>query len=222
METANTSSSLDAELLRVALERLHPHPANPNVMDAVALEKLVRNIDRSGRYPPLVVRPHPGRAGDYQILDGQHRVEALGRLGHREALCFPWPCDDATALMLLATLNRLHGEDLPYRRAALLDELQRLVPREVMESLLPEDAGTIDATLSLLDVDRERLLDDLVRAAEREGSAGVRLVSFALAPEVEALVERAVALAGARLTGRHVRGRALAAVCEAYLEQHGG
>ncbi len=46
----------------IAIDRLIPHPDNPNRMSKANFDKLVRNIERSGRYEPLVVRPLPGKS----------------------------------------------------------------------------------------------------------------------------------------------------------------
>ncbi len=115
MTTANTSSSpaVTERLLRVPLDRLRPHPANANLMPPERLDALAENIARTGQYPPLVARPQPDEPEAWQLLDGHQRLDVLRRLGHREALVFAWPCDDETALLLLATLNRLEGEDVP-------------------------------------------------------------------------------------------------------------
>ena len=221
MRTASTSSSppTNDRLVRIPLERLHAHPSNANLMSGDRLEKLARNIEREGRYPPLIVRPHPTLTDAWQILDGHQRCDVLRRLGHSEAVCFVWPCDDATALLLLATLNRLEGDDVPVRRAELLAELTAAMPRELAASLLPEDAATIDDTLALLDLDPERLLAELTAAAERHADDAPRLISFALRREDEQLVERAIAEAMSGLEGRDRRGRALAAICGIYLER---
>jgi ParB family transcriptional regulator, chromosome partitioning protein len=109
------SQHAEQRLVRVALDHLHPHPANANQMPEERLTKLARNIGRSGRYPPLVARPHPERAEEWQLLDGHQRWEVLRRLGHDQALVYPWPCDDASALLLLATLNRLEGVPSEFR-----------------------------------------------------------------------------------------------------------
>ena len=182
------------------------------------LEKLVRNIEREGRYPPLVARPHPERSGEWQLIDGHQRLEALRRLGHADAVVFPWPCDDETALLLLATLNRLEGEDVPAKRAQLLAELEALLPVEQLAALLPEDASAIEETLALIDLDAAALLADLEAAAKRAAQASPRAVSFAVLPEDEAVIEEAIERAAADLDGAHRRGRALAAICTAYLE----
>src|SRR5665811_2045067 len=125
MPTTNSSSSpaTETRLVRVPLAELHTHPANANLMSDERLDVLARNIEREGRYPPLIARPDPELPGEWQLLDGHQRVEVLRRLGHTEALVFPWECNDENALILLATLNRLEGEDVPAKRSALLTEL---------------------------------------------------------------------------------------------------
>ena len=61
----------------VPLGDLLPHPLNSNVMPEDLREKLKAHIRRTGRYPFLVVRPHPEEPGHYQVLDGHHRVHVL-------------------------------------------------------------------------------------------------------------------------------------------------
>ena len=94
-EAASSSSSPanEPQLQAIALELLHEHPLNANLMYEGQVEKLARNIEREERYPPLVARPHPERPGEWQLLDGHQRLEALRRLGHANAVVFPWPCD---------------------------------------------------------------------------------------------------------------------------------
>ena len=125
----------------LALDQLAAHPANSNVMPPSLLHKLAGHIDRTDRYPPLIVRP----LGDgYQILDGHHRVRALRSLGRTHARCVVWQVDDDEALVLLATLNRLQGADDAKKRAALVDRLRRRMPLAGIATLLPEDQPDLD------------------------------------------------------------------------------
>ncbi len=96
----------------VPLDDLSPHPLNANVMPGDLRAKLKAHIHRTGRYPFVVVRPHPEEPGRYQVLDGHHRVEILRELGHKEARCDVWQVDDREAKLLLATLNRAALRDL--------------------------------------------------------------------------------------------------------------
>ena len=205
------------QLLRVPLGLLRPHPANPNVMDEEHLAKLQKNILRQGEYPPLVVRPDPVKEDAYQIIDGAQRLKALAALGHTHALCFVWPCDDQQALLLLATLNRLRGEDEPTRRAELLAELSQMMTLEELATLLPEDAGMIRQTLAMLDLDVDALIADLNASSSDTGSP--RLLSFMVLAEDEQDIERAVRALADTMAGRHRRGRALAALAREHLER---
>ncbi|MEM9414560.1 MAG: ParB/RepB/Spo0J family partition protein [Planctomycetota bacterium] len=130
----------------IPIEQLHAHPANSNVMPAKLLKKLAAHIERSGRYPPVIVRPHDGA---YQVLDGHHRIEALKSLGHAEAQCEVWEVDDREALVLLTTLNRLEGSDDPKKRGALVGALMEGMALPAMAKLLPEDAGRLKALASI-------------------------------------------------------------------------
>ena len=222
MSETKSISSLPAptdRLLRIPLDRLRPHPSNPNLMPEERLVKLVANIAREGSYPPLVVRPHPEEDGTHQLLDGHQRWEALRRLGHREALCFLWPCDDAQALVLLATLNRLQGEDIPAKRAELLEELTTLLPAEELALLLPEDASQIRDSLALYALDGDALLAELRAAAEQGRAHAPRLLSFVVLPEDEVVIEAAVSRAAAGLTGANKRGRALGLIAHRSFEE---
>jgi len=184
------------------------------------LAKLEENIRREGDCPPLVVRPDPQEDGCYQMLDGHWRKLVLERLGHKDALCYLWPCDDETALVLLATLNRLEGQDDPLKRAELLRDLTELSSPVELAQLLPESATLIRQSLKLLDLDLEALLADLQK--DVGPASGLRAISFAVTPEDEAVVEEAVRQAAAVLEGTNRRGRALAIIANSYLERRSG
>ena len=219
--TKNSSSSPRGEarrLVRVRLDRIHPHPANPNVMDGGRRKKLAANITRVGAYLPLLVRAHPERAGHYELLDGEQPLGALLDLGHETALCLVWLCDDQTALLVLASLNRLRGDDVPVRRAELLAELSAQVPADLLAMLLPEDGQEIARSLALLDFDTESLLAGIEASAAKARLAGPQLVSFAVPPEDVGDIDRAVAAAAASLEGVNRRGRALGIICREFLE----
>src|SRR5687768_3081972 len=122
----------------VPIADLIPHPLNANSMPDDLREKLKAHIKQSGRYPFVVVRPHPDQEGKYQVLDGHHRVAVLKDLGHSDARCDVWNVTDKEAKLLLATLNRLQGQDLPIRRAQLIHELLGEMNLEDLAGLLPE------------------------------------------------------------------------------------
>lgn len=127
----------------IRLDHLAAHPDNTNRMPADLLEKLTRNIEESGKYPPIIVRPLPASNGQYQILDGHHRARALGELGHESARCEIWEVDDEQATFLLLTLNRLEGSDDPQARGELLSRLAGSSDLAELARRLPEDAARL-------------------------------------------------------------------------------
>lgn len=115
-------------------------------MPKALVEKLGQEIKRTGHYPPVIVRRVGAR---YQILDGHHRVQVLGQLGETSVHCVVWEVDDAQALLLLATLNRLSGDDDPRKRAALIGRLRESMDVKTLADRLPEDAERVRKLLAL-------------------------------------------------------------------------
>lgn len=139
----------DEGIVRIELAKLRAHPKNANVTPPEVMEKLRRHIGRTGRYEPLVVRPHPREAGAYELINGHHRKEILESLGHTDAACVVWELSDAETLLLLATVNRLGGEDAPGKRLELLEALAAETATSARElaKLLPEEEATLSRLL---------------------------------------------------------------------------
>jgi ParB-like chromosome segregation protein Spo0J len=68
------------------LHKLHPHPDNANRMSKAKFNMLIRHIETTGQYEPLVVRKHPAQENAWQILNGHHRLRALRRSSSTPAL----------------------------------------------------------------------------------------------------------------------------------------
>lgn len=134
------------QITTIPIEKLTAHPGNPNRMSKRNFVRLVRNIERTGRYEPLVVR----RQGDgFQIINGHHRCRALRELGYKSADAVVWDVDDAEADILLSTLNRLGGSDVLERKVALLDRLNHNMHTREMAKLLPFTRSQIERLKNL-------------------------------------------------------------------------
>ena len=170
----------------ISLDKLIPHPDNPNSMSKASFKKLVRNIDQTGRYEPLVVRPCPDKIGRFQIINGHHRAKALAQLGYETADAIVWDIDDEQTDILLATLNRLGGSDILEKKLALLKRLnKRMRPRELAK-LLPQTAKQIERLANLK--------ESLYRASriENRTSSSANPLVFFLDDEQSAIVEDAL------------------------------
>jgi hypothetical protein len=128
----------------IALDKLEFHPDNPNKQSRVNFAKLVRNIERTGRYEPLIVRPCLKKAGRFQIINGHHRCQALARLGRGTADCIVWDINDEETDILLTTLNRLGGSDQLGKKLKLLKRLNKKMSTGELTKLLPQTAKQIE------------------------------------------------------------------------------
>jgi ParB-like chromosome segregation protein Spo0J len=133
----------------IGLDKLDFHPDNPNRQSRVNFAKLVRNIERTGRYEPLIVRPCPDKAGYFQIINGHHRCHALAKLGHKNADCIVWDINDEETDILLATLNRLGGSDELGKKLKLLKRLNKRIEASKLAKLLPQTAKQIERLTNL-------------------------------------------------------------------------
>ena len=203
---------------QIPLDDLLPHPLNANVMPEEYREKLLAHIRRTGRYPFLVVRSHSKEPGKFQVLDGHHRVGILRELGYADARCDVWDVDDREAKLLLATLNRLEGQDQPLRRAELLHALLGEWSTSDLAGLLPETEGEILDLHSLLEFPAEEIAEQLVQeAAEREKTLPV-VIHFVVSHEQAELIDTAIERASDGVVGRDRKARGLASLAKHFLE----
>ena len=138
----------------IPIDRLAAHPGNPNRMSKRNFARLLRNIEQTGRYEPLVVRPCPAgkchscesrnpetgrytKSDCFQIINGHYRWLALKQLGCETADAVVWDLDDAETDILLCTLNRLKGTDVLAKKLALLKRLSRNTEARELTKLLP-------------------------------------------------------------------------------------
>jgi ParB-like chromosome segregation protein Spo0J len=202
----------------VPLDNLLAHPLNSNVMPLDLQAKLKAHIKRTGRYPFLVVRPHPEEPGKYQVLDGHHRVAILRDLGHTEARCDVWEVNDREAKLLLATLNRLQGQDQPLKRAQLIHELLAEMNVGDLGGLLPETDKQLEELHALLEFPAEEVAALLEEQAQEAEKVLPRILSFVVTPEQEQIIEQAVELASDGVPGRDRKARGLANLARHFLE----
>ena len=205
---------------QISLDDLLPHPLNSNVMPPEYREKLLAHIKRTGRYPFLVVRPHPTEPGKFQVLDGHHRIGVLRELGHTEARCDVWDVDDREAKLLLATLNRLEGQDQPLRRAQLLHELLAEMSAPDLGGLLPETEAEIRDLHSLLEFPAEEIAAQLTAEAEEREKTLPIVIHFVVSHEQAELIDSAIERASDGVAGRDRKARGLTNLAKIFLEGH--
>ncbi|MCP4592141.1 MAG: ParB N-terminal domain-containing protein [bacterium] len=205
-----------SKVRHIPLTKLVPHPDNPNRMSRAAFSKLMRHIKRTGRYEPLVVRPHPDRDGHFQIINGHHRCQALDKLSHQTAQVVVWDIDDEQTDLLLTTLNRLGGRDMLDKKLALLRRLNRRMTTRKLARLVPQTRGQLERLIA-------RKPPSQARAKSAEAFA-VPLVFFVSKDQqrtIEAALSEAPAASDATTRARR-RAAALTNLAERTLEESVG
>jgi hypothetical protein len=207
---------MSVRIRQIPLEKLVAHPDSSNRMSRTNFAKLIRNIEQSGRYEPLVVRPCPGRRGFFQIINGHHRCEALRRLGRNVAEVVVWNVSDEQTDILLATLNRLSGRDSLEQKLALLRRLNKRTPIRKLARLLPQTRGQLERLTST------RPLSPALRRPA--GEFAVPVVFF-VSPAQQQIIEEAVSQSAAASdapTRAGKRAAALTDMARQFLDQRNG
>ncbi len=205
------------QIQSIPLDKLVPHPDNPNKMSRATFAKLVRNIKRTGRYEPLIVRTCKEQ-DCFQIINGHHRALALKQLGKKEADCVVWDIDDGQADILLATLNRLCGQDVLDKKLALLKRLSEKMQSSELAKLLPQTKAQLEK-LTNLHLSR-------VSSIEHRESSFLNPLVFFVSDEQQQVVEAAFSVAmqndeshcGKSATRAARRASALSAIFQYYLD----
>lgn len=196
----------------IPLDKLVAHPDNPNQQSKVNFGKLVRNIEQTGRYEPIIVRPHPQRGDFFQIINGEHRCKVLAKLGYKTADCIVWDIDDEQTDVLLATLNRLGGSDELDKKLNLLNRLRKRMESGELARLLPQTAKQIEQLTNLKMPSRP---------VETNAKCFSNPMVFFVNDAQQETIEKALSLAGvlgSEKTKAAKRAAALTHVAEYYLE----
>lgn len=202
---------------KVPIEFLSPNPRNPRRQFGDAeLTDLAQSIREHGIVQPVVARPSPSQAGQYEIIAGERRWRAAQRAGLAEIPVIVRDVSDRTALEL-AIIENVQRADLNAVEEAL--GYQNLIDEHGytqadLGQVIGKSRSHVANTLRLLklpDVIRDMLVDgtlsaghartlvtaqDPVALAKRivEGGLSVRQAeTLAQAPAGEAVARRPAA-----------------------------
>ena len=142
----------------------------------------------------------------------------LRELRHPAARCDIWEVHDREAKVLLATLNRLEGQDAPIRRAQLLHDLLGEMPSDDLAGLIPESKAEIADLHALLEFPADDVLAQLAAKAEEDEKRLPVVLNFVVLPDQAELVQRAVEMASDGIAGRDRKARGLVNLAKIYLE----
>ena len=140
------------ELQRIRLRDIRPNPYQPRrTFNDQELADLESSIRTNGLLQPVTVRPVPGGKG-FELVAGERRLRAAGRLGWAEIPALVREIDDR-ALLTLALVENLQRSDLdPLEEAEgyqrLIDEFD--LTQQQVADVVGKDRSTVANMLRLL------------------------------------------------------------------------
>jgi hypothetical protein len=138
------------EIVYLPTEKLHPNPWNPNQQNPGVARALAQSLDAYGHIAPVSVREHPEVAGEWQIIDGEHRWREAVRRGDATVPCVVLDLDEAQARKLTVILNEVSGDADVALLGKLLVQLQDLdLPEGELGVALPYSDSELEHLLSL-------------------------------------------------------------------------
>ncbi|HVN42940.1 MAG TPA: ParB/RepB/Spo0J family partition protein [Steroidobacteraceae bacterium] len=152
---AAPSEGTSAGVRTIPVEQLEPGPYQPRGhVDPEALVELTESVRIHGILQPLLARPHPARAGQFQIVAGERRWRAAQAAGLHEVPVLVRELVDSEA-MAAALVENLQRQDLNpieeaqgYRR--LLDEFG--MTQESLGEAVGKSRSHVANTLRLLNL----------------------------------------------------------------------
>ena len=175
----------------IPIERLHPGKYQPrHRFDDAALEALAQSLKQQGVLQPLLVRPHPSKKNEFEIVAGERRWRAAQRARLHEIPVLVREFDDRQTLEV-AIVENVQREDLSaieeaegYRR--LMEEFNHT--QDALAASLGKSRSHIANTLRLLSL--PNLVKEMIEAGALTAGHARALVT---AEHPEALAHQIVA-----------------------------
>ena len=138
------------EVEHLPIGKLWPAEWNANRVPESVMAKIRRSLEEFGVVENLVVRSHPDRPGEYEVVSGNHRLRLYRERGMETVPCIVRELDDAHARLLAQTLNRTRGQDDPKAYARLLEEVLASLDKSEVLAFLPESESALDRALAAI------------------------------------------------------------------------
>lgn len=202
------------EIVFVPIEAIRANSFNSNEVSPEEQAKIKDDIVTNGFFGAILVRPvNTNDDARYEIVDGEHRWQALKEIGVSEVPCLIVEHDDTEAKINSIRLNTERGNQNPKKVGAIVKSLE-----DSGMSLSQIESELVYSSDEL--IDRKDLLllpeniDDMIREREAAEREEMHLIfSFMVPSAYKDYVERAVEMFG------ESKGKALGEICKRMVEE---
>ena len=174
------------EIAYVPLASVHPNDWNPNRQTEAVAAAEADSIERFGFIDPVTVRAHPELDGEWQVIDGEHRLLEAEKQGHELVPIIPVQATDDQARKLTLILNETRGEADVLSLGRLLHDLQERLDGDVEELLhgLPFSLQELDHLTRLGATDWDQFRASLPGSEEEKAEEGTPTFVLEGTPEI--------------------------------------
>ncbi len=124
--------------------------------DESKMQKLIKAMRKRGQIVNLIVRPI-GK-GKYEVINGNHRYDALKSIGAKTAYCCNLKkVSDHEARLIATETNHLEFETDTASFARMIEEISREVSIQEMEETIPFDEKEINGYIDMINFDWTKL-----------------------------------------------------------------
>lgn len=126
---------------------------NYKTEDAAIMEKLVENFIKNKQVENIIVRPIDDQNAIYEIVNGNHRLDAMIKLGYKEVFCFDvGVVSDAHAKRIAIETNETRFPVNPVRLSEIVAELTKESGVDELLQTMPFSKDQIDGMNILSEV----------------------------------------------------------------------
>lgn len=152
-----TNSKYEIERgVAIKRDQLLPNEWNPNKTTDRQQAAIGESLQTYGQVLELLVRPHPTEPDKFQIVDGEHRYNALSETVYVNVI---HDLSEADAKKLTIVLNETRGKADKVELAQLLADIQVDLGDDLMLGL-PYDNGELEELIKLADVNWDNFQSD--------------------------------------------------------------
>jgi hypothetical protein len=120
----------------IKLSLIDKDPKNPNKMGASEFNLLVDNLSKTGITDPILVRPHPKKAGRFIVVGGHHRLDGAQFLGFEEVPCtiiMDPAFDEEAATFQMVRMNMIRGRMDPQKFFTMYEEMAQKYSDQILQ-----------------------------------------------------------------------------------------
>jgi len=151
--------ALRGEASVVDVSAVHENKWNPNKQTETEYRATIEALQKHGQVLPLCVRNHPDKTGEYEVIDGAHRIRAFREVGAAKVSIHNLgDVSDRRAKHLNAVLTETRGSADAIELAYLYRDLSNDMEPDELVVGLPYSTDEMDQLISLTDYDwREKV-----------------------------------------------------------------